>query len=125
MPDGSAGKRLYIVILAVLAPYRGRGIGTTHRACNLAPRRRACTAHCACHPAACCVAGSQMVNSVVDAAMKHADVKEIFLHVQSNNEEAQKFYERLGFARGEEVKGYYRGITPPDAFIYSKKLVRA
>lgn len=92
-------KRLYIMTLAVLAAYRGRGVG------------------------------KQMVKSVLDHVAenidtdKYADVDEVTLHVQTSNDGAQKFYtEGFGFQKGKMVENYYRRIDPPHCYILSKKL---
>lgn len=99
--DGAAPgrKRLYIMTLAVLAAYRGRGVGKT------------------------------MVESVLDHVAenidtaKYADVDEVTLHVQINNADAMKFYmEKFGFEKGKMVENYYRRIDPPHCYILSKKL---
>ena len=101
LEDGAAPgrKRLYIMTLAVLAAYRGRGVGR------------------------------QMVKSVLDHVAenidtaKYADVYEVTLHVQTSNDGAQKFYmEGFGFAKGKMVENYYRRIDPPHCYILSKKL---
>ena len=99
--DGAAPgrKRLYIMTLAVLAAYRGRGVG------------------------------QQLVESVLDHVAenidtaKYADVDEVTLHVQINNTDAMKFYmEKFGFDKGKMVENYYRRIDPPHCYILSKKL---
>jgi ribosomal protein S18 acetylase RimI-like enzyme len=122
-------QRLYIMTLAVLAAYRGRGIG------------------------------AQLIQSVVDYCdtINHAGAKdeggnnhnnnnatttstptkqqhqhhpgmpkridEIALHVQISNEDAIRFYTtKFGFQKGEMVENYYRRIDPPHCYILSKKL---
>jgi ribosomal protein S18 acetylase RimI-like enzyme len=66
------------------------------------------------------VAGSEVLETVLNAASKHPEIVEIYLHVHTGNEEAQRFYKRFGFEVGETVSSYYRGITPPDAFVMRK-----
>ena len=46
-------------------------------------------------------------------------MSEVFLHVQTSNEEAIDFFTKRGFVVGEMVKGYYKRIDPPDARILS------
>ncbi len=53
---------------------------------------------------------------------KHGDIAEVWLHVHTANVRAQEFYERAGFTRAGEWKGYYRGVEPPDAFVYRRAL---
>ena len=107
----SGKQRLYIMTLAVLAAYRGRGIG------------------------------EQLIQSVLDYCDrvnegKEADesnsknggaprrIDEIALHVQISNEDAIRFYtNKFGFKKGEMVENYYRRIDPPHCYILSKKLV--
>jgi len=95
-----AGNRLYIMTLAVLAAYRGRGIGT------------------------------QLIQSVLDycTAEKGKDdtvgrIDEICLHVQTSNSDAIRFYtHRFGFVQGEMVENYYRRIHPPHCYRLYKVL---
>lgn len=65
-----------------------------------------------------------MMQELMDAVeTPTSGIKEIYLHVHTANTEAQRFYERFGFVKGnngEAVKSYYRGIEPPDAFVYRK-----
>ena len=96
-PEGR--KRLYIMTLAVLAAYRGRGVGKA------------------------------LVKSLLDHvqenidAPKYKDVDEVLLHVQTSNDGAMKFYvDGFGFERGAMVKNYYRRIDPPHCYILSKKM---
>jgi N-alpha-acetyltransferase 50 len=93
-------KRIYIMTLGVLAPYRGMEIGT------------------------------QIIQSILDhyEANKengeYKDVVEIALHVQVSNEDAIKFYTtRFGFEQGKLVENYYRRIDPPHCYELFKKLI--
>jgi ribosomal protein S18 acetylase RimI-like enzyme len=92
---GSGQYRLYIMTLAVLAAYRGRGIG------------------------------SQLLQSLIDyceCAENRPAVSEIALHVQISNQDAIKFYtEKFGFVQGEMVENYYRRIDPPHCYLLYKK----
>ncbi|KAI3436413.1 hypothetical protein D9Q98_005830 [Chlorella vulgaris] len=88
-----AAPKLYILTLGVLAPYRGLGAGTA-----LLER---CLAHVA----------SQL-----------PEVQQAVLHVQTNNEEAIRFYQRFGFELGETITGYYKRLDPPDAVLLTKDL---
>ena len=95
-PSGPGPKRLYIMTLGVLAAYRRRGIA------------------------------SKLVKMMLDAVESEeqfADVEEVYLHVQTNNETAISFYSQFGFETRELLKGYYKRIEPPDGYILSK-LVR-
>ena len=96
-PDNDTSK-LYIMTLGVLPCYRSKNVGT------------------------------KLVQSVLDAVTEQKeknegsekDVNEISLHVQVNNEDAIRFYERLGFVKGEKVENYYKRLDPPDCFILTK-----
>ncbi|KAI0743558.1 acyl-CoA N-acyltransferase [Daedaleopsis nitida] len=88
--DGVA--KLYLMTLAVLAPYRSRGIG------------------------------SQSLQHLIDTATAHAKPKiaAIYLHVQISNTDAKRFYQRHGFAEVGLYENYYKKITPHDAWILEK-----
>lgn len=98
LDDDGTSKKLYVMLLAVLAPYRGRGIGS---------------------------AMLQNVLEAVEGNSKNADIKEIYLHVHTSNADARRLYERVGFTVTETVTGYYSavgGVSPPDAHLLSKKV---
>lgn len=85
--------RLYIMTLAVLAAYRGRGIG------------------------------SQLLQSVLEYCSENTVINEIALHVHVSNEDAIRFYtDRFGFEKGEMVENYYRRIDPPHCYRLYKVL---
>lgn len=90
--------RLYIMTLAVLAAYRGRGIG------------------------------SQLLQSLLSYCDEQNDknvvgVREISLHVQISNSDAIHFYtERFDFVQGEMFENYYRRIDPPHCYRLYKPL---
>jgi ribosomal protein S18 acetylase RimI-like enzyme len=51
---------------------------------------------------------------LLEGVTKHPeDVKEIFLHVQTSNTDAVRFYNRLGFEVTQTLQNYYVGIDPP------------
>lgn len=90
--DERTYQRLYIMTLAVLAAYRGRGIG------------------------AC------LLESILDYCKEHPMIQEIALHVQISNTDAIRFYERFDFEQGEMVENYYRRIDPPHCYLLYKTL---
>lgn len=63
-----------------------------------------------------------MLQSVMDAVGSHPEIKEVTLHVHTANEDAQTFYTRAGFEKGELIERYYRGITPPDAYVFRRRV---
>nr|CAG4650514.1 EOG090X0ED2 [Sida crystallina] len=88
--DGS--KRLYIMTLGCLAPYRRRGIG------------------------------SIMLQHVLNYVEKAGNFQSILLHVQVNNQSAIDFYKKFGFEIVETKEQYYKRIEPADAHVLMKVL---
>ncbi|CAI6005636.1 unnamed protein product [Closterium sp. NIES-65] len=85
------GVKVYIMTLGVLAPYRRLGIGSLLL---------------------------QHVLSQCEA--EGSGVREVYLHVQTNNEDAIAFYSRFGFAITDTIKNYYRRLQPPDCYVLSR-----
>lgn len=76
----------------------------------------------------CCLvefAGSQLLHRTLKAAQEDPNIVEAYLHVQTSNEEAIRFYQRAGFVVAETLTGYYRKnrLQPPDAYVLRKRLV--
>ncbi|KAK9457500.1 acyl-CoA N-acyltransferase [Dipodascopsis uninucleata] len=66
--------------------------------------------------------GRKLVEHILEQA-KIMFVKEVYCHVWVENEDALAWYERLGFAKGELIKGYYRKMEPAgDAYILRKAI---
>lgn len=81
-------KRVYIMTLGCLTPYRRYGIG------------------------------SKLVEFIIQQAKDYGDVDGVFLHVQTNNDVAKAFYEKNGFSViGDVKKDYYRRVEPRDAYL--------
>eukprot|EP00897_Mesotaenium_endlicherianum_P003622 jgi/Mesen1/3288/ME000191S02429 len=89
----TGGQRAYIMTLGVLAPYRRRGIG------------------------------SKLLRHVLSLCEQDPSVEEIYLHVQTSNDEALEFYKKFGFQVTGTIERYYRRIQPPDCYILSKALL--
>jgi len=85
-------RKLYIMTLGCLAPYRRMGVG------------------------------SKMLEHILEEAAKDATLACIYLHVQINNDSAKAFYDRAGFNVKETIAGYYQKIEPADAYVLEKKL---
>ncbi len=67
-----------------------------------------------------------MISHVLKEACegKHKNISEVYLHVQTNNDAALKFYkESFGFEEGGIVPNYYKKIEPSDAYILRKPIV--
>lgn len=71
------------------------------------------------HPLSARGAGSALLQQVLDAVPKHADVRELYLHVWSQNDGALRFYSRFGFEVAETLPEYYRagGLQPPSCHV--------
>ncbi|KAG9294240.1 hypothetical protein G9A89_021599 [Geosiphon pyriformis] len=65
--------------------------------------------------------GTELLKHILEHANPNK-FAEIYLHVQTSNEEALAFYKKYNFQIVGTIEGYYKNITPPDAFILSKKL---
>nr|KJB80689.1 hypothetical protein B456_013G110600 [Gossypium raimondii] len=63
--------------------------------------------------------GTRLLNHVLDLCLKQ-NIQEIYLHVQTNNDDAINFYKKLGFEITETIKNYYTNIDPPDCFVLTK-----
>lgn len=63
--------------------------------------------------------GSQSLQHIIDAAKSHIKTKidKIYLHVQTSNGEAKKFYDKHGFEAVGIHKNYYKKLVPRDAWI--------
>jgi N-alpha-acetyltransferase 50 len=59
----------------------------------------------------------------MEIAGKDKTIKEVYLHVQTSNEAARKFYlERHQFEEVGIAKGYYKHIEPADGYILRREL---
>ncbi|XP_063230136.1 probable N-acetyltransferase san [Bacillus rossius redtenbacheri] len=85
-------RRLYIMTLGVLYPYRRLGIA------------------------------SKMLGHVLNFVQQDANFDSIFLHVQVNNDGAIEFYKKFGFEIVETKEHYYKRIEPADAHVLQKTL---
>ena len=64
--------------------------------------------------------GTKLLNYILDLSAKQG-ITEIYMHVQTNNEDAIKFYKKFGFEITETIKNYYaKNISPPDCYVLSK-----
>ncbi|EEH57273.1 uncharacterized protein MICPUCDRAFT_11550, partial [Micromonas pusilla CCMP1545] len=79
--------RQYIMIVGVYAPWRDRAIGT------------------------------RLLKHALNEGSKDPFIKQAYLHVQTNNDDAIAFYTRFGFKRNGVALNYYKRLDPPDAAI--------
>jgi len=98
-PSDISKSRLYIMTMGVLAPYRSRKAGT------------------------------KALQNVIDAAIASKAAKPsarplagLYMHVQSSNVDARRFYERHGFKEVGRVDGYYKRLEPHDAWVLERPL---
>ncbi|KAJ0032057.1 hypothetical protein Pint_12710 [Pistacia integerrima] len=63
--------------------------------------------------------GTKLLNHVLDLCSKQ-NISEVYLHVQTNNEEAINFYKKFGFEITDTIQNYYTNITPPDCYVVTK-----
>eukprot|EP01098_Paradermamoeba_levis_P006439 TRINITY_DN266_c0_g1_i1.p1 TRINITY_DN266_c0_g1~~TRINITY_DN266_c0_g1_i1.p1 ORF type:complete len:166 (-),score=41.92 TRINITY_DN266_c0_g1_i1:34-531(-) len=84
--------KLYIMTLGVLSPYRRLGIG------------------------------KKMLEYVLGLCEKRPEVDEIYLHVQTSNEDAINFYKKFSFEIVDTIKNYYKKIDPPDCYVLRREI---
>lgn len=69
------------------------------------------------------VTGTKLLNHVIELSGKQ-NIGEIYLHVQTNNEDAISFYKKFGFEITETIHNYYTNITPPDCYVVTKYIAQ-
>lgn len=91
--DHDGVKKIYIMTIGVLKTYQKLGLGR------------------------------KLLEHAMEEGQKWCpEAKEIFLHVHVENESAMQFYEKMGFAKGELNKGYYKSLDNGDAYTFTKML---
>ncbi|KAJ7594015.1 acyl-CoA N-acyltransferase [Mycena floridula] len=85
---------LYLMTMGILAPYRSRRLG------------------------------SQCLERLLSSAAAHVkpSISKIYLHVQTSNSDAKRFYEAHGFQEVGIHENYYKKILPADAWILEKEV---
>ena len=63
-------------------------------------------------------AGSRLLERSLAEARRDENIRRAYLHVQSNNEEAIRFYQLFNFE-------YYRKLMPPDAVVLRRELIHS
>ena len=66
-----------------------------------------------------------MLKHILEQCEQDPTIQEIYLHVQTNNEEAINFYRKFGFHIKATIDGYYKNIDPTDAHVLSKSIHRS
>ncbi|KAG8933212.1 hypothetical protein FRC02_012286 [Tulasnella sp. 418] len=103
--DAEGESKLYIMTMGVLAPYRSLGLGTQ------ALQHVVAAAH-----------ASRPKTSSNASGSGSSPLKYIYLHVQTSNSDAKRFYERNGFVEVGKIDGYYKKIEPHDAWVLQRAL---
>ncbi|KAN0061419.1 N-acetyltransferase 5 [Thecaphora frezii] len=117
--DGASGVKVYIMTLGVLAPYRRLGIATALIQHVIKAATPGSSVQLVDKQAPVPVPkkdknGKQIKPDPVKVEKK---VSLIYLHVQTSNQEARTFYEKLGFKVTQTIENYYRRIQPASAWV--------
>ncbi|ORY02634.1 acyl-CoA N-acyltransferase [Basidiobolus meristosporus CBS 931.73] len=91
--DSPEQTELYLMTLGVLSPYRRCGLG------------------------------AMLLQHIFTECAKEKNIVKVYLHTQSGNQEALKFYEKFGFIKSHEIEHYYRHIQDSNAYVLYKDLV--
>ena len=130
--DGKA--KLYIMTLGVLAPYRDLGVGESHcwlgnysvTSCwssILSTSREKKWTNSLFSFHWCYRKGTYLLEHSLRVVSEDPNIEEAYLHVQTNNEGAIRFYVKHGFTIKEMIPNYYKRIEPPDCYILHKTLI--
>lgn len=94
-PSNPSSFDMYIQSLALLSPYRSKGLATA------------------------------LVNIVIAAAVQYeAKIESLYAHVWTENNDGLEWYAARGFKREEPIiPGYYRRLKPDTALVVRRKLV--
>jgi ribosomal protein S18 acetylase RimI-like enzyme len=79
--------KIYIMTMGVLAPYRRLGVA------------------------------SALLEHVLKVARENKQVKQVFLHAWTQNDEGIAFYKKHNFKETEKLVGYYKSLNPPDGVV--------
>ncbi|OHT02340.1 acetyltransferase, GNAT family protein [Tritrichomonas foetus] len=64
-----------------------------------------------------------IATKLVNHALENAnDATEVYLHVHVENEKAMKFYEKLGFKKGDLIEKYYKSLENGNAYVFSRPI---
>jgi ribosomal protein S18 acetylase RimI-like enzyme len=110
--DDEDDGELWIMTLAVLAPYRSQGIGSRLLQSLL---RACCTSS---------ETGRRQQQLHGGGGDRGRTITRIRLHVQTSNEDAIRFYTaKFGFVHDGTVTNYYPRLDPPDCHLLVKKIL--
>ncbi|KAJ7163589.1 acyl-CoA N-acyltransferase [Mycena crocata] len=97
---------LYLMTMGILAPYRSRQLGSA----SLKLILDAAAAH------------KPKTDHKLDPKTEQPKISRVYLHVQTSNADAKRFYERHGFTQVGIHENYYKKIVPHDAWILEKRM---
>jgi N-alpha-acetyltransferase 50 len=66
--------------------------------------------------------GLKLLKHLLETAKKDPSIIEVYLHVQTSNDDAKHFYLANGFEQTDIIKDYYKRIEPPDCFVLKMSL---
>ncbi|KAG6614875.1 Acetyltransferase (GNAT) family [Phytophthora cinnamomi] len=66
--------------------------------------------------------GSRLLEGVVAQSIRDG-VVQVYLHVQTSNAAALRFYLAHGFEATQILRNYYKGIEPPDCYVLRRQLI--
>ncbi|KAG3010159.1 hypothetical protein JG687_00004177 [Phytophthora cactorum] len=65
--------------------------------------------------------GSRLLEGVIAQSI-HDSVVQVYLHVQTSNTAALRFYRSHGFEATQILRNYYKRIDPPDCYVLRRQL---
>jgi len=113
-PTNESNSRLYIMTMGVLAPYRSRKAGTR--------ALQHIIANAEAHNSTIKEKESAKVASAAGSTPSKP-IARLYMHVQTSNVDARRFYEREGFKEIGRVDGYYKKLEPRDAWVLERFLI--
>ncbi len=66
--------------------------------------------------------GKKLLDFALEVCKGKSDIKSIYLHVQTSNDDAIEFYKKFDFEVVDTIKGYYKRVNPPDCYVLEKKV---
>ncbi|SNX82433.1 related to N-alpha-acetyltransferase 50 [Melanopsichium pennsylvanicum] len=118
-PISKDSARIYIMTLGVLAPYRRLGIASAllqHVLDHVAPGKHIQIVDKDA-PIPKPKKDKNGKDTKSEPLQKTVKVQNLYLHVQTSNDEARTFYEKFGFKVQDTIDNYYRRIQPASAWV--------
>ncbi len=104
---------MYIMTLGVLATYRHMGIGTQNLSLSLSlpPLLLLLLT---------CPSGTVLLEYVLKVCKERPHIKQVYLHVQVNNDTAIEFYKKFGFEVSDTLFSLYLFLSLPPSFSHQQ-----